>query len=181
MSDKVEFLSELLSRPWLPGGKSGVQPVGLFIGQEINALEVAVAQASQSPTRSAQVEIWKARKGRRAAPLLLVVLHPGGATLTGATGEVPPVYEDMDVGQVERLGRNPRPRHPADRGKDQSNAAIYARMVQGRESRCEVSLVPIGYEEKAASRCSRLADQRTEARAISEYCDVEISMGGDRQ
>lgn len=105
MADEVEFLSDLLSRPWSPGGKSGVQPVGLFIGQEINALEVAVAQASQSPTRSAQVEIWKARKGRRAAPLLLVVLHPGGATLTGATGEVPPVYEDMDVGQVERLCR----------------------------------------------------------------------------
>ncbi len=105
MSNEVEFLSDLLSRPWSPGGKSGVQPVGLFIGQEINALEVAVAQASQSPTRSAQVEIWKARKGRRAAPLLLVVLHPGGATLTGATGEVPPVYEDMDVGQVERLCR----------------------------------------------------------------------------
>lgn len=105
MSSEVEFLSDLLSRPWSPGGKSGLQPVGLFIGQEINALEVAVAQASQAPTRSAQVEIWKARKGRRAAPLLLIVLHPGGATLTGATGEVPPVYEDMDAGQVERLCR----------------------------------------------------------------------------
>ena len=105
MSNEAEFLSDFLSRSWSPDGKSGVQPVGLFIGQEINALEVAVAQASQAPPRSAQVEIWKARKGRRAAPLLLVVLHPGGATLTGATGEVPPVYEDMDVGQVERLCR----------------------------------------------------------------------------
>lgn len=27
------------------------------------------------------------------------------ASITGATGEVPPVYEDMDVGQVERLCR----------------------------------------------------------------------------
>ena len=105
MSNEVEFLSDLLSRPWSPGGKSGVQPVGLFIGQGTNALEVAVAQASQAPTRSVLVETWKARKGRRAAPLLLIVLHPDGATLTGATGEVPPVYEDMDVGQVERLCR----------------------------------------------------------------------------
>ena len=108
MADEVEFLSDLLSRPWSPEGKFGVQPVGLFIGQEINAVEIAVAQASRAPIRSAQVEIWKARKDRRAAPLLLVVLHPGGATLTGATGEVPPVYEDMDVGQVERLCREAR-------------------------------------------------------------------------
>ena len=105
MSDKVEFLSDLLSRPWSPDGKYGLQPVGLFIGQEANALEVAVAKTLDAPTRSALVEIWKARKGRRAAPLLLVVLHPDSASITGATGEVPPVYTDMDIGQVERLCR----------------------------------------------------------------------------
>ena len=98
MSDEVEFLSDLLSRPWSPDGKSGVQPVGLFIGQEANTLEVAVAQAAQAPARSALVEIWKARKGRRAAPLLLVVLQADRASITGATGEVPPVYTDMDIG-----------------------------------------------------------------------------------
>ncbi|MYJ68792.1 MAG: hypothetical protein F4087_09840, partial [Gemmatimonadetes bacterium] len=105
MADEVEFLSDLLSRPWSPDAKSGLQPVGLFIGQEANALEVAVAQAAQAPVRSALVEIWKARKGRRAAPLLLVVLQANSASITGATGEVPPVYEDMDIGQVERLCR----------------------------------------------------------------------------
>ena len=105
MSNEVEFLSDILSRPWSPDGKSGLQPMGLFIGQEANALEVAVAQAAQAPARSALVEIWKARKGRRAAPLLLIVLHSGGASITGATGEVPPVYEDMDAGQIERLCR----------------------------------------------------------------------------
>ena len=105
MSDEVEFLSELLSRPWSPDGKSGVQSMGLFIGQGTNALEVAVAQAAQAPARSVLVETWKARKGRRASPLLLVVLYADSASITGATGEVPPVYEDMDVGQVERLCR----------------------------------------------------------------------------
>ena len=105
MSDKVEFLSDILSRRWLPDGKSALQSVGLFIGQGTNGLEVAVAQASQAPARSVLVEIWKARKGRRAAPLLLIVLHADRASLTGATGEVPPVYEDMDAGQVERLCR----------------------------------------------------------------------------
>ena len=48
MSNVVEFLSDLLSRPWSPDGKSGLQPVGLFIGQGTNALEVAVAQAAQA-------------------------------------------------------------------------------------------------------------------------------------
>ena len=105
MSDEVEFLSDLLSRPWVPDAKSGLQPIGLFIGQGTNALEVAVAQAAQAPARSALVEIWKARKGRRAAPLLLVVLQADSASITGATGEVPPVYTDMDIGQVERLCR----------------------------------------------------------------------------
>ena len=51
------------------------------------------------------METWKARKGRRAAPLLLVVLQADSASITGATGEVPPVYTDMDIGQVERLCR----------------------------------------------------------------------------
>lgn len=116
MSDEVEFLSDLLSRPWSPDAKSGLQPVGLFIGKGTNALEVAVAQAAQATARSVLVETWKARKGRRAAPLLLIVLHTGSASITGATGEVPPVYEDMDVGQVERLCRealNQPDRHAA--------------------------------------------------------------------
>ena len=60
---------------------------------------------AQAPARSVLVETWKARKGRRAAPLLLVVLQADSASITGATGEVPPVYTDMDVGQVERLCR----------------------------------------------------------------------------
>ena len=105
MSDKIEFLSDILSRPWSLDGKSGLQPLGLFVGQGANALEVAVAQASQVTARSVLVEIWKARKERRAAPLLLIVLYSGGASITGATGEVPPVYEDMDAGLVERLCR----------------------------------------------------------------------------
>ena len=105
MSNEVKFLSDILSRPWEPDGKSGLQPVGLFVGQGSHALEITVAQASQMPTRSVLVGAWKARKGRRAAPLLLVVLLKDSVSLIGATGEIPPVYEDMDVGQVERLCR----------------------------------------------------------------------------
>ena len=37
--------------------------------------------------------------------MLLVVLHPDGAALCGASGEEPPAYPRADVGQVERLCR----------------------------------------------------------------------------
>ena len=48
---------------------------------------------------------WEARKARRPAPVLLVVLHPGGAGLCGAAGEKPPVYPELNAGQIERLCR----------------------------------------------------------------------------
>ena len=102
MSD-IGFLSDLLARPWTPDTGSGLSPAGLFIGRGAHAIEVAVARASRAPARTTLVAAWKARKGRRAAPVLLVVVHSGKATLCGASGESPPVYTDLDQGQVERL------------------------------------------------------------------------------
>ena len=61
---------------------------------------------------------WKARKGKRASPLLLVVLHSGKATLTGPAGETPPVYKSKDAGQVERLCRDAL-------GQPQRHAALH--------------------------------------------------------
>ena len=114
--NNVEFLPELLPRPWSLDTKYGARPIALYIGQGLNALEVAAAQTTRLPNRSALVNVWKARKAGRAAPLLLVVLYEGKAWIVGATGENPPVYEDMDVGQVERLCRavlNQPDRHSA--------------------------------------------------------------------
>lgn len=105
MLDDVEFLSDLLSRPWVPDAKGELLPVGLFVGEGANAVEVAVARASHAPARGALVEIWKARKRGRAAPVLLVVLYSRDAALCGPSGEAPPVYLDMNLGQVERLCR----------------------------------------------------------------------------
>ena len=87
----------------MPG--HGFQAAGLFIGKGANAIEVAVLQASTAPSRGALLDSWRNRRGRRAAPVLIVVLHPGGAALCGASGEEPPVYTDMDAGLVERLCR----------------------------------------------------------------------------
>ena len=105
MSVEIEFLTNIISRPWSTDVKSGLQPAGLFVGNGSNAIEVAVAVAAKPSARAAIVACWKTRKGGRAAPVLLVVLHSGRATLCGPTGESPPVYPEMEIGQVERLCR----------------------------------------------------------------------------
>ena len=51
------------------------------------------------------LESWKNRRGKRATPVLIVVLHSDGAALCGASGEEPPVHLTLDVGLVERLCR----------------------------------------------------------------------------
>ena len=100
-----EFLSDLLRRSWSLDAKHGLHSFALFIGTGTNALEVAVAEASHAPARAALIESWKERRGKRAAPVLLVVLYSDKAALCGPSGETPPVYLNMDPGQVERLCR----------------------------------------------------------------------------
>ena len=100
---EIEFLSDHLSRPWSLDVKNDIRASGLFVGKGANAVEVAVARASGVPVRAVLIDIWKTRKGRRAAPVLLVVLYTGNAALCGPLGKTPPVYLDMDLGQVERL------------------------------------------------------------------------------
>ncbi|MBN4083159.1 hypothetical protein JYU08_00580 [bacterium AH-315-B06] len=105
MTGESGFLSDLVPRPWSPIAKHGFRPSGLFIGKGTNAIEVAVAQSSRAPTRAALLESWKARRGGRASPVLLIALHRRRAALCGASGEEPPVYPKVDAGQVERLCR----------------------------------------------------------------------------
>lgn len=97
------FLPDVAPRPWQPGGKRPLQPVGLFLGNGTSAIEVVVASSARMPGRGAILETWKARRDGRAAPVLLIVLHPNGASVCGATGETPPVYPKVDREQAERL------------------------------------------------------------------------------
>ena len=85
--------------------RHGFHPVGLFLGNGQHAIEVAVARSGTVPNRMALLGSYKARRAGRAAPVLLVVIYPGGAALCGASGEDPPVWQHMDIGQVERLCR----------------------------------------------------------------------------
>ena len=101
----ADFLSDLMARPWSLDGKYAIQPVSLFVGNGANAVEVAVAQSLGAPSRAALLGSWSSRKGRRAAPVLLVVLHSGGASLCGAAGPTPPIYTVEDTAQVQGLCR----------------------------------------------------------------------------
>ena len=83
----------------------GLEPMGLVIGPGGGGLEVAVAKAAHKPPQDVVRNAWKARQGGRATPVLLTILYGDRAALCGPTGETPPVFLDLDVGQVERICR----------------------------------------------------------------------------
>ena len=79
-------------------------------------MEAAVAVAMKNLSDGEIKKTWKARKGGRGSPLLLIILHSDTAYLCGATGDNPSIYRDMDPTLVERLCRellNQRDRHSA--------------------------------------------------------------------
>lgn len=98
------FLSDLMLRAWSPRSKD-FREEGLFLGHGTNAIEVAVASSPSRPSRTELQETWKERHAKRATPVLVVVLHPEGVSLCGASGEEPPVYTDSDANRIERLCR----------------------------------------------------------------------------
>jgi len=103
MSDHTAFLSDLRPRSWSPLEGYQLQQGGLFLGHGTLALEVTVAHAMRKLSNGDIRKVWKDRKGGRACPLIFVILHSGRATLCGASGEEPPIYHDLNIGQVERL------------------------------------------------------------------------------
>jgi hypothetical protein len=66
---------------------------------------VAVVEATSKPSSGALQAAWKARRGGRASPLLLVALDGAEAALCGPAGEDPPVRFELSQDQAERLCR----------------------------------------------------------------------------
>lgn len=114
-----DFLGDQVSRPWPTGDTEGAK-VGLtdfryFIqesGDEgsadrANELEVVVAKAGDQANlrKDALASIWNKRRGQRAAPVLLVVLHlDGQCTLVGHSSMEPVVHREVaDHRQTETL------------------------------------------------------------------------------
>jgi len=99
------FLSGILLRKVPSPGGGAFEIIGLALGQGASALEVLVTSSAVLPSATALRSAWKARNAGRAAPLLLVILHDGRASLCGPAGEDPPAYLSLDRGQVERICR----------------------------------------------------------------------------
>ena len=127
MTDEGTFLADLAARSWEPLAKYRLRATGLFLGNGANSIEVAVAQTDTAPRPTALLETWKTRRGGRAAPVLLVVLYPGGTALCGASGEEPPTYFDLETNHAERLCRealNQPDRHAALRFLSQAMPSL---------------------------------------------------------
>ena len=95
------FMSELeyLDLPNWP-----FKPIGIAYGNGSRLqLEVIYSESDSSPKASRLKTAWKQRQEGRGVPLLIVVLYDGKAALAGPAGEDPPVYMDLDCGQVERI------------------------------------------------------------------------------
>ena len=81
------------------------RPLGLALGNGASPLEVVVATTDAEPRITDVRTAWKKRNAGRAAPLMLVVLYDSRAALCGPTGEDPPAYPNVDIGQAERICR----------------------------------------------------------------------------
>ena len=101
----ASFFSERTPRPLVLSRQAGLDPKALYIGRGQNAFEVVVVNAMGQPSGGALQAAWKARRGGRASPVLLVALYGDETALCGPAGSSPPVRLDVGRGQAERLCR----------------------------------------------------------------------------
>ena len=99
------FLADLAAIRPLPswGAAANLKPLRL-IGPGPEGFEIAIADAAHKPTQEARRTGWALRQGERAAPSVLGVIYGCRGALCPA-GETPPVFRDLDIGQLERICR----------------------------------------------------------------------------
>ena len=103
MKAQGEFLADRIAREWKPNAGPVWKAGGLYIGKGNNGIEIAVANSTAAPRGADLQSAWKKRRAGRATPVLVIVLYPEGAGLCGPSGEHPPVYPQVDPGQIERV------------------------------------------------------------------------------
>jgi hypothetical protein len=79
LQDAASFLAERTPRPLTLPRQGGLEPKALYIGHGQNALEVVVVDVAGQPYGGMLQASWKARRGGRPSPILLVALHGGEA------------------------------------------------------------------------------------------------------
>jgi len=100
----MTFLAHRDPRPLTISAPSGIRPLALFLGSGAMALEVALLSANGEPARPSLRELLKERVGRRATPVLVVVLWGDNrGAVCGPTPDDPVVLTDADRSQLERI------------------------------------------------------------------------------
>ena len=66
-------------------------------------LEVLVFSKQKRPNSQILQKKWKDRQSNRRVPLLVVCLHQEKAYVCGPNGEKSPIYNDLDINQIERI------------------------------------------------------------------------------
>jgi hypothetical protein len=103
MSNEANFLTNRSPRRISLQGTASVD-ARLFLGNGQLATEIVVYEAHATPANSNLRTLWKARNKSRPTPVVVVALHgENKASICGATGDEPPVFLDLDRGQVERM------------------------------------------------------------------------------
>ena len=81
----------------------GLSSARLFLGEGNQGLEIAVLTAPRRPITNLLQKAFKDRRGDRASPVLIAVLHAEGVSFCGTSGEHPPIFHCDDASQAERL------------------------------------------------------------------------------
>ena len=100
----MAFLTSREPRPLTAGGPSTFRPSGLYLGAGAMGLEIAVYESPRRPARVDLVTLHSDRLGRRATPVIVVVLWgEGRAAVCGPAGADVAVALDADASQIERI------------------------------------------------------------------------------
>lgn len=176
MPETVDFLSERVPRPLTLPRQAGIDPKALFVGQGQNALEVAVVVAAVKPVAGALQAAWKARRGGRASPVLLVTLNGAEAALCGPSGEDPPVRFGLSRGQAERLCRA-----ALDQPDRHAALAFLAQALPSLETRvpglCNEGLFALHALEVDAPRRAEWQAAVAKAKNVAAHRDRDLLVG----
>lgn len=100
----MEFLESVELRPRaFTLAVQGLSPTRMFLGEGSQGLEIVVFSSQDKPGTAVLHKAHRERRGGRASPILVVVVHKQGVSLCGTGGDQPPIFHTNDVMQAERL------------------------------------------------------------------------------
>ncbi|MDB2276523.1 hypothetical protein PM022_18745, partial [Halorubrum ezzemoulense] len=95
------FLQSRSGRPWSYDRTDA--EFEFYQGEGSSALEIVVVDHGERPNKDFLQRTYTDRRGGRVNPILVVALYDNKVGLCGPSGEDPPVFRDVDLGQAERV------------------------------------------------------------------------------